>query len=68
MNRVAEAVGASDVRLKRWVKGRVAQQFWFDGVSKTLRSQHWKNYCVEIQSNGGNKSVRMTSSISSRWW
>jgi hypothetical protein len=39
MNRVAEAVGASDVRLKRWVKGRSAQQFFFDGVSKTLRSQ-----------------------------
>jgi hypothetical protein len=68
LHRVAEAVGASNVQLRRYVKGRVAQQFFFDGVSKTIKSQQWKNYCVEIQSNGGNKNVRMTSGINSRWW
>jgi hypothetical protein len=68
LHRVAEAVGASNVQLRRYVKGRTAQQFFFDGVSKTIKSQQWKNYCVEIQSNGGNENVRMTSGINSRWW
>jgi len=68
MHRVAEAIGASNVALKRYTKGRVAQQFYFDAVSKTIRSNHWKNYAVEIQGNGGQANLRMTSSISSRWW
>jgi hypothetical protein len=68
MKRVAESIGASDVRLKRYVKGRAAQQFFFDGVSKTIRSQHWKNYCIEIPGNGSQANIRMTSGINSRWW
>jgi hypothetical protein len=68
MKRVAEMVGASNIVLKRYVKGRNAQQFVFDPVSKTIRSNHWKNYCIEIQGNGGNQNLRATSGISSRWW
>jgi hypothetical protein len=48
MKRVAEMVGASNMAIKRYTKGRLAQQFFFDGKSKTIRSQQWKNYCVEI--------------------
>jgi hypothetical protein len=66
--RVIESIGANNMVIKRYAKGRLAQQFWFDEKSKTIRSQQWKNYCVEIQSNGGSTNVRMTSGITSRWW
>jgi hypothetical protein len=68
MRRVAECVGANNVQLRRYTKGRVAQQFYFDQTSKTIRSQQWKNYAMEIQSNGGSANLRMTSGINSRWW
>jgi hypothetical protein len=68
MRRVAECVGANNMVIKRFAKGRLGQQFFFDGVSRTIRSQQWKNYALEIQSNGGSANLRMTSSINSRWW
>jgi hypothetical protein len=68
MKRVAEVHGANNVWLKRYAKGRVAQQFYFDQVSKTIRSQQWKNYCMSIQSNGGNNNLRFISNCKSRWW
>jgi hypothetical protein len=67
-NRVAETPGANNVVLKRWRKNWIRQQFYFDEVSKTIRSQQWKNYALEIQSNGGSSNLRMTSGITSRWW
>jgi hypothetical protein len=67
MQRVAEAVGANNVVLKRYAKGRIAQQFYFDGVSKTLKSQQWKTHSLDIQSNGRNPNVRVTTT-NSRWW
>jgi len=39
MQRVMEAVGANNIVIKRWVKNRTAQQFYFDPVSKTIKSQ-----------------------------
>jgi hypothetical protein len=68
MRRVAEVHGANNVWLKRYSKGRAAQQFFFDQKSKQIRSNHWKNYCMEIQSNGNNKNLRFSSTCSSRWW
>jgi hypothetical protein len=68
MRRVAEMVGASNIVLKRWVKGRAAQQFWFDQKSKTIRSNQWKNYAMEIQGNGRSNNLRATAGITSRWW
>jgi hypothetical protein len=68
MKRVVEAVGANNMVIKRWAKGRTAQQYRFNGVDKTVRSEQWKNYAVEIQSNGSNKNIRLTSTINSRWW
>jgi hypothetical protein len=68
MHRVAEAVGANNMAIKRYRKNVLGQQFFFDAVSKTVRSQQWKNYAIEIQSNGGSANVRMTSTINSRWW
>jgi hypothetical protein len=68
MHRVMQSHGANNIALNRWVKGRNYQQWFFDCVSKTIRSNHWKNYAVEIQSNGGSSNLRCTSSITSRWW
>jgi hypothetical protein len=68
MQRVVECHGANNLWLKRWRKNVTGQQFFFDEVSKTIRSQHWKNYAMEIQSNGRSSNLRMTSGITSRWW
>jgi len=68
MRRVVQANGNNNISIMRWVKSRAAQQWFFDGKSKTIRSQHWKNYAMEIQGNGGNKNVRINSGITSRWW
>jgi hypothetical protein len=68
MNRVAEMLGGANMVLKRWRKNVRQQQFWFDEVSKTIRNNYWKNYCLEIQSNGGSNNLKTTASINSRWW
>jgi hypothetical protein len=67
MRRVVECHGANNLWLKRYVRGRTAQQFWFDNVSKTIKSQHWKNRSMDITSNGGSSNLRMTTT-NSRWW
>jgi hypothetical protein len=46
--RVAELVGASNIVLKRYVKGRTEQQFYFDGATKTVKSQRYKNKSLDI--------------------
>jgi hypothetical protein len=68
MQRVAECHGASNVYLKRWRKNVNAQQWFFDPVAKVIRSNHWKNYIMNIPSNGNANDLRMTSSVTSRWW
>jgi hypothetical protein len=39
MKRVAECIGANNVTLKKYRKNVTAQQYFFDNVSKTIRSQ-----------------------------
>jgi hypothetical protein len=63
MQRVMEAVGANNVVLKRWVRNRIAQQFYFDGVSKTIKSKQWTGYSMDMQ--GNNLRLRSTNS---RWF
>jgi hypothetical protein len=67
-NRVAEMHGNANVWLKRWRNNAKGQQFWFDEKTKTIRNNQWKNYCLDIQSNGGSNNLRTVSSINSRWW
>jgi hypothetical protein len=67
-NRVAECIGASYLRLKRWRNNVTQQQWVFDGKSKTIRSKTWSNYAIQISGNGGSNTIRMTSGINSRWW
>jgi phage/plasmid primase-like uncharacterized protein len=68
MKRVVEMVGASNIVLKRYAKGRAAQQFVFDGTKKLIQGNHWKNYCISIQGNGGNSNIRAEANCPSRWW
>jgi hypothetical protein len=68
MKRVAECQGASNVFLKRYTKGRAAQQWFFHPVDKTIHNNHWKNYIMQIPGNGAHNELRMTSGITSRWW
>lgn len=68
MKKVAEMIGASNIALKRYTKGRVAQQFTFDCASKTIKSQHWKNYCIQIPSNGNSNELKALANCTSRWW
>jgi len=51
MQRVMEAVGANNVVIKKWYKNRVAQQFFYDGASKTLKSQQWKSHSMDMHGN-----------------
>jgi hypothetical protein len=68
LNKVAEMLGGTNMVLKRWRKNTRQQQFFFDNVSKTIRNNYWKNYCLDIQSNGNSNNLRTTSGINSRWW
>jgi len=71
MNRVAEMHGNTNVWLKRWRNNVKAQQWYFDEKSKTIRNNNWKNYALEIQSNGHSVSsinIKTTTTINSRWW
>jgi len=68
MKRVAECLGANNIQLKRWRRNQPQQQFFFEEKTKTIRSNHWKNYAMEVQGNGGQNNIRMTSTINSRWW
>jgi hypothetical protein len=60
-------LGGTNMVLKRWRNNVRQQQFWFDEVSKTIRNNYWKNYAVEIQSNGNSNNLK-TAGINSRWW
>lgn len=63
MQRVAECVGANNVVLKKYAKGRKAQQWRFDPVSKTIRSMYWTSYAFSLE--GSNLRCR---SHNSRWF
>jgi hypothetical protein len=43
------------------------QQWFFDEVTKTIRSNYWKNYCLEIDGSGNGRWMR-NRGINSRWW
>ena len=62
MQRVVECISASNATIKKYVKNRKAQQWIFDGVSKTISNINWKNYSLDKQ--GNNLAVRTTTS---RW-
>jgi hypothetical protein len=66
-NRMIECIGANNVTMRRWRNNAKAQQWFFDGVSKTIKNNNWKSHSLDIQSNGGSTNVRCTTT-NSRWW
>lgn len=67
MERVVECWGASNIILSDLVNGKLGQQFFYDGVSKTIKSQQWKDRSLTIQSNGRSANLYMTTT-NSRWF
>lgn len=63
MKRVAEAIGASNVVIKTMVKNRLAQQFFFDQVSKTVKNMQWKDRSLQLSGNN-----LIISPTNSRWF
>jgi hypothetical protein len=67
-NRVLEMTGGNQVsKLKRWRNNARNQQFYFDEVTKTIRNNYWKSYCIEIDGSGNGRYLR-NRAINSRWW
>lgn len=67
MQRVAECVGANNVVLRTYRKNTRAQQWIFDGVSKTIKSYQWQGRSLDINGNGSSSNLRVTTT-NSRWW
>lgn len=67
MQRVAELVGGRYIRLKTMNRNRLEQKFFFDGVTKTIRSRKYTNKSMQIASNGNGSYMEMMAT-NSRWW
>jgi hypothetical protein len=69
MKRVVECVGANNLVLKTAApaRNRLGQHFFFDGRSKTIRSQQWKDRSVTISNNGRSNNLRMEPT-NARWF
>jgi len=68
--RMAECEGNHLVRQRRWRKNETGQQWFFDPVTKVIRSKKWNNRVLEIEtqnSSNGFGRVRCYTP-SSRWW
>jgi hypothetical protein len=51
MRRVVECVGASNATLKKWAKGRKAQQWRFNPTTKTINGMYWTSYVLNMEGN-----------------
>jgi hypothetical protein len=67
MKRVAEAIGANNIALKTLVRNRLGQQFFYDCKSKTIKSNQWKNYSLNIYNNGMSNNLQLLTT-NSRWF
>jgi hypothetical protein len=69
MRRLAEMHGNTYIYQYRWNNSRKAQQQWvFMEDTKMIRNNHWKNYYMFIQSNGGGTYSMTNTAKTSRWW
>jgi len=67
MKRVAECVGARNIVLKRYRVNVKAQQFYFDGKTKTIKSNQWKDRSLDIQNAGASNNLQMYTT-NARWF
>jgi hypothetical protein len=66
-HRVIEQHSNSWNYLRRYVKNKTAQQWYFDMASKTIKNKWRTTYSFQIHSNGNHKLVSATTT-NSRWW
>jgi uncharacterized protein (UPF0248 family) len=66
-HRVADLHGNNYVYLRRWVKNRTSQQWYFDMASKTLKSVWKKGQSFQINSTGNHPYMGSGATLS-RWW
>jgi hypothetical protein len=67
MNRVAEAISANNIALKTLVRSRASQQFFFDEKTKTIKSQQWKGYSLNIYNSGNSNNLQLLTT-NARWF
>jgi hypothetical protein len=68
MRRMATFANHSTFRINRWRKNDLKMQFFYDSKTKTVRSEQWKNYALEIYHNGKSDTMRLTASINGNHW
>ena len=66
MSRVATLAGM-DIKLQTLSRTNLAQQFFFDGASKTIKNKQRSNLSLEIQNSGTGTNLRM-STTTARWF
>jgi len=67
-NRVAEMHSNANIWLRKYRKNVKQQQFWFDERTNTIKNNHYRTYCLEIQSNGKSNNIKAGTGCISRWW
>jgi len=68
MERVVEAVGAADLRLRtmRYAGSGRAQHFFLDARTQTIKSNTWKDRSINIEGNGNSRNLYMRGT-NARW-
>lgn len=69
MERVVEAVGAANLRLRtmRYAGSGRPQTFFLDPKSQTIKSHYWKDRSINIEGNGNSKNLYMRTT-NARWF
>jgi hypothetical protein len=67
MGRVIEWAGSGHIHIRSYRAGQKSQQFYFDGITKTVKSNNWKSHSINIVSDGKSNHVTM-SGTNSRWF
>jgi hypothetical protein len=69
MGRCLTTTNASNliITAKRDGKAYKQQQWYFDGATKTINNNQWKNKDISINGSGKQSTINM-SAITARWW
>jgi hypothetical protein len=69
MERVVEAVGAADLRLRtmRYAGSGKPQTFFLDAKTQTLKSNQWHDRSINIEGNGASRNLYMRTT-NARWF
>lgn len=66
MNRVLEVQGGRNLYIRARA-GRVTQQFYFDQITKTLKSKAYPHLSIDIQSSGASANLQIIAT-NARWF